>query len=110
MDVLSYKNHIARKSHKCNFCSGEIKIGETYQCQAIKGDGFYIWKSHLRCIEICNKLDMFSNSDEGVTNEDFYEIITEEFRNLQTKEDYDIPDFYGQLNYVCEKHAVKFNN
>jgi hypothetical protein len=50
---------------------------------------------------------MHDNCDEGVTNEDFYETIKEEFHNLQTTEDYEIPDFYGQLDFVCNKHEIK---
>jgi hypothetical protein len=106
MNVLSYKTKKARKDHKCNFCGSVIPKGTEYECQAIKADYFYTWKSHLRCRDIVGKLNMLDFCDEGVTDEDFYETIKAEFHNLQTTEDYVIPNFQGQLDFVCTKYGV----
>lgn len=107
MDVISETNQVARKDHKCNYCDAVIPKGENYRRCVLKYDNLYVWKSHQRCEKIAYELKMFDNCDEGVTNEDFYENIKEEFHNLQTTEDYEIPDFCGQLDYVCEKYGVK---
>lgn len=106
MDTLCTKIQKAKKDHKCNFCGFVIPKGTNYQYQAIKGDYFYTWKSHLRCLDIAGKLKMWNDCDEGVTEEDFYEIIKEEFHKLQTTEDYIIPDFKGQLDFVCNEHKL----
>lgn len=106
--TLSFTNQKARKDHKCNFCGGIIPKDTEYQRQGIVHDGsLFTWKAHFRCLDIEGKLRMWDNCDEGVTEDDFCEIIKEEFHNLQTTEDYFIPDFYGQLDFVCNKHEVK---
>jgi hypothetical protein len=107
MDVLCHRIQKARKDHKCSFCGYVIPSGTDYEYQAIKGDYFYTWKSHLRCLAIAGELHMWNFCDEGVTDEDFYEIIKEKFHELQTSEDYEIPDFAGQLDFVCNKCLPK---
>lgn len=107
MDIISTSQQVAKKDHKCSYCDGVIPKGENYRRAVLKYDNLYVWKSHHRCDNIVSKLRMHDNCDEGVTQDDFYEIIKEEFHNLQTIENYFIPDFYGQLDYVCEKHNVK---
>jgi hypothetical protein len=97
----------AKKEHKCNYCDGIIPIGSSYRRQALKYDYFYIWKSHLNCEAIAYELRMFDHCDEGVTNEDFYENIKEEFHKLQGEEDLGVSKFSEILDYVCEKHGIK---
>lgn len=113
MTVLRYSHPIAKKEHRCNFCNGIIQIGEKYNYQANIFDGdFYAWKSHIRCLEIASKLKMYEHCDEGVTEDDFYESIKEEYMYLQSKynnEEYEnlsdkYPSFKEQLDYVCWIH------
>jgi len=95
----------ARKKHKCNFCNGIINIGESYEKQVLKYDDLYIWKSHLRCKEIANKLSMWEFCDEGVNEDDFFEYINLEYIKLQgDKEDYPYPEFQERLEFVCNHH------
>jgi hypothetical protein len=110
MQILHSSSPKARKEHKCCFCFAKIKIGSVYDLQTNIFDGdIYTWKAHKRCSQIAEKLKMYDYADEGVTSEDFQETIKEEFHNLQTTEDYDIPDFYGQLDFVCNKHLELVN-
>lgn len=82
--ILSTKYPKARKTHKCNYCGLDIEKGEVYQKDAmISGDsGFYQWKSHVKCHELARHLKMFENYDDGVTDSDFQEEISENFRDL----------------------------
>jgi len=111
MDTLRTILPKATKDHKCNFCDGKIDKGTTYQIQSIVNDRrIYNWKSHLRCIEIADKLRMYDSCDEGITQDDFYEIIKDTFHALhKDEEDYNIPDFQGQLDFVCEKYLIADN-
>ena len=99
--ITNQKTVIARKEHRCSYCYGKIEIGEKYHYAVYKYDDIYAWKSHLRCDLISSELRMIDSSDEGVTSEDFYEIIKNKFHEIQTTEDYDIPDFQGRLDIVC---------
>jgi hypothetical protein len=104
MDIITaLKIVTARKQHNCNYCGGIIQVKERYNYSVLKYDDIYSWKSHSRCDEIVSKLRMHDNCDEGVTMDDFYEIIKDEFHKLQTTEDYEVPDFQGQLNFVCDQ-------
>jgi hypothetical protein len=96
----------AKKEHKCNYCDGVIAIGTAYERQAFKYDDFYVWKSHPKCQAIAEKLRMFDNCDDGVTNEYFYETIKEEFYSLEGEQDLGISKFYDMLDYVCTKNGI----
>jgi len=94
----------ARKAHVCNWCGCTIPVGEAYMTGVFKYDGMiYSWKNHKRCDELVNALNM--EGEEGVTGEDFYEYITEEFHNINNKLDpeekgYEIPSFKEQVKFV----------
>lgn len=106
--TLSYTNQKARKDHKCNFCGGVIPKGQEYQRQGIVHEGsLYTWKAHFRCLDICSELRMHDNCDEGVTEDDFYEIINEEFHKLEGEQDLKLTKFKDRLDYVCSKILKK---
>ena len=76
----------AIKQHVCDFCSQKIQIGETYFSSTHTHDGtIYDWKTHKGCNFIANKLDMYDNCDDGLTGDDFMEIIKEEHYSLMIK-------------------------
>jgi hypothetical protein len=115
MERLSDSTPTARKEHKCNFCGGIIGVGEKYERQTNKHDGdIYTWKSHFKCSLIASELRMFDECDEGLTDEDFYESITNEYSNIMSKEfaelyeskGFIIPDFLGQLDFVCKHYKI----
>jgi hypothetical protein len=108
-EILSTINRKARKDHKCSFCGLKIKKGTEYQYQGIVGDGHvYTWKSHLRCIELCNKLEMFDHCDDGVTDNDFAEYVNEEYHNILRDDNIETGTriFQERLEIVCKKYLI----
>lgn len=61
-----------------------IEVGELYKQQTNIGDsGLYHWKSHISCQKLVDELDMYKNcSDDGVTSDDLYESIIQEYYDL----------------------------
>jgi len=115
MTELSRGTHKAKKQHICNFCGGIIEIGEVYEVQNISDFGrFYMWKSHISCNKIANKLDMFDLCDDGVTENDFKEYIQEEYRNILSdhyndiyeSKDFVYPIFEEQLSFVKSHYKI----
>ena len=39
-------------------------------------------KNHPSCSALADKLDMYNQCDEGVTEEDFYEIVYSKYRDI----------------------------
>jgi len=112
MESLKTSKPKARKKHTCNFCHETINSGEVYDNQTNIYDGeLYTWKSHLKCSEISQKLKMYENCDEGVTDNDFYDYINEAFaelpENLQPNSKI---DFKEMLNIVCDFHLAETSN
>lgn len=113
MEEISRRESKARKDHICDWCDGEIKIGEIYDSSfhTFCGDA-YMWKNHKRCAKVVNKLDMFDESDDGVNNEDFKAYVTDSFvKILEEKENIiirysDLPSFSIQLDYVCNHYKI----
>ena len=107
MDIISSAYQKARKIHICDYCGGSIAIGEKYERTLIKGDYLYPWKSHLKCLEIASKLKMHDDCDDGVTSDDFYEIISEKYRQLQSDvNEYPHTAFLEQLDFVCKHFNI----
>ena len=109
MELLRRSKPVARKDHKCDFCYDVIHKGEQYQFQTNVFDGaIYNWKSHLRCEEIAAQLKMYDDCDEGLTGEDFREIITESYYQLRSEDDpTPLPLFNARLDYVWNYHLNK---
>lgn len=107
MTILKDQYQKAKKEHICDWCNQKIEIGEVYHYGVYKYDYFYTWKNHLRCSEIASKLNMFDHCDEGVTQEDFVELVQETYKNWfynNNIENFKIPDFKTQLDFVCDKY------
>ena len=83
MEILKDKRIKAKKEHVCFFCGGKIKKGETYNYQVNISDGLVAIKMHTKCQEIALKLDMYDYCDEGLTDELFWEEITEAFQAIK---------------------------
>lgn len=108
VQILSTAYPKAKKDHKCSFCFGIIHSGEEYIKESFVFDGdFYVWKTHIRCADIASELDMYEECyDEGVTAEDFQEIIRCRYYDL--KKNNDAP-FDEQLDYVCSHYLSTKN-
>ena len=114
LEVINSRRKVkARKAHVCNWCGCTIHVGEEYHTETLKCDDIYVWKSHIKCGELVRELDM--EGDEGISLEDFYEYITDEFDTIWRKldeelyesKDFVIPDFKGQVEFVHSKRCVK---
>ena len=75
----------AIKEHRCNFCGEKIYKGDTYIKSTHKNEGeVYDWKTHDRCSELADKMKMYEDADEGVSQEIFMENVSEEHYCLLT--------------------------
>lgn len=84
MNTISQpKETKARKQHHCDFCNEKILKGEKYTNSTHVCDGrIYDWKTHKYCGQIASRLDMYDNCDEGVTMDDFMEIINDKHGDI----------------------------
>lgn len=108
-NVIKSEHRTARKLHLCNYCCLPILPGTTYDITTMSYDGeLYKWKSHLECIEVAQKLDMYSNCDEGVTDEDFNYYVNDEYDRI-VLEDSDMAvgnSFEERLKVVKNYHEI----
>jgi hypothetical protein len=102
MDILRTSTPIAKKDHKCNYCGFLIPKGEKYIYTPIKGDHFFVWKSHLKCQRLAEELDMFDGCDEGVTENDFYEFINEEYHSRWLDEENGLKTWKERFDFVSQ--------
>lgn len=107
-EIISNPKRVnARKNHKCNFCDCIINSGELYSRAVYKyEDSVYSWKSHIKCIELLDILDM--EGDEGVSSDDFKEYVSNAFNSIWIdidedffdSDDFIIPDLSKQIEFV----------
>ena len=95
MEILKNQIQKAKKIHKCDYCHLQIKEGEFYEYSAINnGSDFYTWKVHVDCQRLAVKLNMFDESEEGVSSDIFDYYINEYIADLS---------FADRLKIVKEK-------
>jgi hypothetical protein len=103
MQTLDRKIRVAKKVHKCDLCGLNIIVGEEYDWQKNVDDReLYEFKIHLSCLKLANKLDMFDECDEGLTSDDFYEFVSQEYPNITTG-----LKWIDVLQFVKDKHNIK---
>ncbi|HET8829470.1 MAG TPA: hypothetical protein VFM79_09010, partial [Pelobium sp.] len=109
----------AVKEHRCSFCNERIMKGEKYMKSTHIFDGrVYDWKSHKHCSKLADRLHMYSDCDEGVTQEDFIEIVSnvhdDILINMLPKEVEKYGDIIQQLRKVNFKdklwYVVRYYN
>lgn len=115
METISYQKEVkANKEHRCNFCCEKIRQGEIYVTSTHKQDGtVYDWKTHKHCSEIADRLKMYEDCDEGLTDEGFQESIHSEYFDLMLslfeKDDLKkYPDVVQQLRNVRFKDKLSY--
>lgn len=97
METLKYGKVKARKAHVCSFFGSTIPVGAMYwRSTHIANGDLYDWKSHEKCAELVNMLDM--EGDEGVTMEDFFEYVREAYDEIQP--DTEANNFNEQVDFV----------
>lgn len=107
MEILNNYTPVAKKEHKCNYCSNTINIGEKYLYQFVVncGEG-YAWKSHLSCQEIALKLKMFDDCPDGLGECEFKDSIHQEYDNsIKTDEK---TSFEHKLRFVKHKYLNQY--
>ena len=84
METLSQpKETKSRKDHTCDFCNEKIVKRSTYIRSTHTYDGsIYSWKAHKWCSKLASRLDMYSQCDEGVTQEDFVISVSQEHDDI----------------------------
>ncbi len=107
MDIIQEpKDTKARKEHKCNFCGYPILTKMIYNRATYVYSGeIYSWKTHKKCGDIASKLNMYDDCSEGLTGDDFCEIITGVFNDLAGWEPA-LPSFDVRLDAVI-RHSNK---
>ncbi len=112
--IKSPTETIAKKKHRCDFCNEPIKIGEKYMKSTHVVDNIYDWRTHKYCDKVANRLDMYgSESPEGVTMDDFMEIISEHHYSILTNrfannEKEKLSEILSQLKYVSFYKKLMF--
>ena len=93
--IIKSKVLKARKEHHCYFCGGRISKGERYNKSINKNlDGqLFIWKSHIHCGELCDKIWDYVDPYDGMTSDDFSDAVRE------------LAD-----TFYCPYHCEKYNN
>lgn len=86
-NVISYPREVrAKKKHVCDFCGMSISEREKYMKSTYSHEGsLYDWKTHKHCSDIAEKLNMYNDFDDGLTGEDFREIIHDAYFELIIK-------------------------
>lgn len=78
VETLESKVRKARKTHSCDYCGGEISVGQHYEYSKLKQDYIYEWKSHTECGHIAQALWNWIDPDEGLDGEHF-QMACQEF-------------------------------
>lgn len=93
MKVLKSTTPIARRTHFCDYCDGEIKEGEKYFYQFLADGHGNSWqfKTHLNCRLFMEKMQ--DGEQEGWDRESFQNHIIAEFREIDTM------DLFGKISY-----------
>ena len=108
-DFIKELNPVARKPHKCMYCGCTIEPGTRYERQTLKYDGtIYDWICHEECSHVANILDMFDQVDDGLSGDDFNELlndyINEEYRDPETD---DLPEHIQKMTPLERVQMVK---
>lgn len=102
VEVITTTMVTAKKDHICDYCLLPISKGTKYEKSFLRGDDVYNWKSHLHCIELANKMNMWEWVDEGLTAEDFKEEVMEAYLNYTGKKG----TVQECVDYLCEKFGI----
>lgn len=105
METLQISNPKARKEHRCDYCNGKIEKGEKYQNSTHVHDDLYTWKAHLSCQELAEKMEMFKDCPDGVTEGDFSDFVNDYYFDFLKDEgdDYDNTHYHYRLEKVKNK-------
>lgn len=109
--LTSPKETKAIKRHYCDFCNEKIITGEKYikSTHVLEGQ-VYDWKTHKKCHKLAHDLDMYTQSNNEVTQAFFMEAVDEKhfeiLLKLLPKEGYE--EIKRQLTYVNFREKLRF--
>lgn len=115
METLRFgENVTAKKDHTCNFCGEKILKGSIYVFSTHKHEGdLYNWKTHKYCGKLASVMNMYENCDDGVTEDDFTEHVSNFHDDLLIdllpkgdKKEYS--DIIQQLRHVNFKYKLNY--
>jgi hypothetical protein len=76
MIVLHNRVRVAAKQHQCDLCLMAIPQGKKYKYSfIIEGGDSWSFRAHLHCDAIMNYLYKWFDAPEGVTNDDFCDLL-----------------------------------
>jgi len=104
METISITEPKARREYLCDLCEKVIEKGEKYLSQILKDDVIYNWRTHIRCQNIADKLDMFYHCEEGLSTEAFQDNISNKYADIKNIDFEDLPSFSIQLDAVCAEY------
>ena len=105
---IKESNKTAKKQYTCNFCGLPIKAGETYNRATCIEDGcVYTWRSHIACYDLTAAITAFEEYGDGITEEDFHDVIEEEYTSLMSEQgiEGELTTFEEILNYVINHYS-----
>lgn len=114
METLMYpKETKARKDHCCDFCGYKILHKEKYIKSTYVDDIVFDWKTHKYCDKLSHTLNMYEDAYEGVSMNDFQEIVSDHYLHLLTvkMKDVDnknIDDILRELSHVRFRNKMWF--
>jgi hypothetical protein len=102
MICLSQNEKRAAKEHRCDWCGDTIKVGEIYDYSSMVNGDFYVWKNHKDCAWIAHELNMFDDCDDGVSDQDFWEFITDYYNDNVPIEEDTLKTHHEKLKWVID--------
>ena len=100
MRIMNESQPKARKVHTCDWCGGDINVGEVYDRDTILGDGgFRVWKSHTECSKFASEYVLPGCDEDGASSDDFTYTVMEMAKEFG----FDIElDEYELVNMISE--------
>jgi len=83
-------------------------VGETYLKSTHVADGdIYTWKAHRYCSKLAETLNMYSECEEGVTMNDFMEMVSSEHGKILASQ-LPVHDVHKYGDIMLQLSHVKF--
>lgn len=118
VQILSKKDVLARKNHRCDYCGLPIETGSLYERTGlIYDDGPYTWKSHKHCEDFAHDFNFYDDiDDEGLSGDSFRTgvwelyrfIMREKFNEIYESKEFKYPTIKEAMDFVIQyKNIVK---
>ena len=96
MDIISDNRIVARKAHKCDYCGGQIQVGEKYDMSKVADSGrVWTWKSHIICGEFC--AEHVEDNGDGIDQDTFCDTVHDMAREKGLDTDLDTYELVKEM-------------